>query len=169
MLLASGSGNGEFAHPFQVHKLFINTHVQYRKSVVESLAKCYIQEYPSRAVRGRPFRQSLTEGTFVGDTERMNRRQHFWGKREQRQCMVCSTHQKRHRSSFFCKTCPSNPTLCPDACNEKYYTEVNFKLLFQIMTTKTMNHFLCKIYIVIKYYRHNSELQLLANILSTKT
>ena len=103
------------------------THVQYRKSVVESLAKCYFQEYPSRAVRGRPFRQSLTEGTFVGDTERLNRRQHFLGKREQRQCVVCSTHQKRHRSSFFCKTCPSNPTLCPDACNEKYHTEVNFK------------------------------------------
>ena len=88
------------------------THVQYRKSVVESLAKCYFQEYPSRAVRGRPFRQSLTEGTFVGDTESLNRRPHFLGKREQRQCVVCSTHQKRHRSSFFCNL-PFQPNSFP--------------------------------------------------------
>ena len=103
------------------------THVQYRKSVVESLAKCYFQETPSRTMRGRPFRQSLSVETFSGDTERLNRRPHFLAKREQHQCVVCSTPQKRRRSSFFCKTCPSNPTLCPDTCHEKYHTQLHFK------------------------------------------
>lgn len=109
------------------HRNTSYTHVQYRKSVVESLAKCYFQETPSRTMRGRPFRQSLSVETFSGDTERLNRRPHFLAKREQHQCVVCSTPQKRRRSSFFCKTCPSNPTLCPDTCHEKYHTQLHFK------------------------------------------
>ena len=35
------------------------THVQYRKSVVESLAKYYFQEYPSRAVREDSLRRRV--------------------------------------------------------------------------------------------------------------
>ena len=77
------------------------SHVQYRRILLEYLAKIHLQEVPSRAVRGRPFMGSSIAEAFVGDPDRLNRRPHFLGKREQRQCVVCSTPQRRHRSSFY--------------------------------------------------------------------
>lgn len=100
------------------------SHIQYRRSLVESLARLHLQGNLSRAVPGRPFRRSFTEENFSGDPERLNKRLHFKAYREMHQC---SNRQKRRRTSFFCKTCPSHPTLCPGSCHEKYHTQVNYK------------------------------------------
>ena len=102
------------------------THLQFRRSVIESLAQLHLQGAPERH-RGRPYSRLLTDTSAVVDPERLDRKPHFLSKREQRQCVVCSTPQKRRRSAFYCKTCNSYPTLCPDICNEKYHTLSNFK------------------------------------------
>ena len=100
------------------------THLQFRRSIIDTLARMHLQE--ANGQRGRPFKRSLTDMT-AGDPERLNHKPHFLAKREQRQCVVCSTPNKRRRSSFYCKTCKSQPTLCPDTCNEKYHTVVHIK------------------------------------------
>lgn len=101
------------------------THVQFRRAVIESMAQIFLQDFPER-MRGRPFIRHQTDNSAVVDPERLNRKPHFLGKREQRQCVVCSTPQKRKRSTYYCKTCHSHPTLCPDICHEKYHTLVNY-------------------------------------------
>ena len=101
------------------------THVQFRRAVIESMAQIFLQDFPER-MRGRPFIRHQTDNSAVVDPERLNRKPHFLGKREQRQCVVCSTQQKRKRSTYYCKTCHSHPTLCPDICHEKYHTLVNY-------------------------------------------
>ena len=107
-----------------------STHLQFRRAIIESLARIHLQDGPER-VRGRPFSRHHTDNSAVVNPERLNRKPHFLAqrensKRDQRQCVVCSTPQKRRRSSYYCKTCRSNPTLCPDTCHEKYHTLVNF-------------------------------------------
>lgn len=102
------------------------THLQFRKAIIERLAQIHLQDAPQR-VRGRPFIRHHSENSTVVNPARLNRKPHFLAQREhQRQCVVCSTPQKRKRSSYYCKTCPSNPTLCPDTCNERYHTLVNY-------------------------------------------
>ena len=101
------------------------SHIQYRRSLVESLARLHLQGNLSRTVPGRPFRRSFTEENFSGDPQRLNKRPHFLAQSEMHQCVVCSNRQKRRRTSFFCKTCPSHPTLCPGSCHGKYHTQVN--------------------------------------------
>ena len=102
------------------------THLQYRRSIIESMARICLQDAPER-VRGRPFCRQLTDNSAIQDPERLNRKPHFLAKREQqRQCVVCSTQQKRRRSIYYCKTCNSNPTLCPDVCHEKYHTLAHY-------------------------------------------
>ena len=103
-----------------------HTHLQFRRAVIESLARLHLQGAPERH-RGRPFVRHLSDTSAIVDPERLDRKPHFLSKREQRQCVVCSTLQNRHRSAFYCKTCHSHPTLCPDICHEKYHTLVNFK------------------------------------------
>lgn len=71
------------------------SHIRYRRSLVESLAGLYSQGNPSRAVLGQPCRWSLTEISFSGDPERLNRRPHFLAQHNEiHQCVVCSTPQK---------------------------------------------------------------------------
>ena len=103
-----------------------HTHLQFRRAVIESLASLHLQEAPERH-RGKPFARHLSDTSAIVDPERLNRKPHFLSKREQRQCVVCSTPQKRRRSAFYCKTCHSHPTLCPDICHERYHTLANFK------------------------------------------
>ena len=102
-----------------------HTHFQFR-TIIESLVSLHLQEAPERH-RGRPFVCHLSDTSATVDPKRLNHKPHFLSKREQRQCVVCSTQQKRRRSAFYCKTCHSHPTLCPDICHERYHTIVNFK------------------------------------------
>ena len=76
------------------------THLQFRRSVIESLAQLHLQGAPERH-RGRPYSRLLTDTSAVIYPERLDRKPHFLSKREQRQCVVCSTPQKRRRSALL--------------------------------------------------------------------
>ena len=77
-----------------------HTHLQFRIAVIESLASLHLQEAPERH-RGRPFVRHLSDTSTIVDPKRLNRKPHFLSKREQRQCVVCSTPQMRRRSVFY--------------------------------------------------------------------
>jgi len=103
-----------------------NTHLQYQRAIIESLALIHLKHAPER-VRGRRFTHYYTDNSAIVNQENLNRKPHFFAKREnpcleQGQCVVYCTPKKRKRSSCYCKTCPSKPNLCPDTCNEKYHS-----------------------------------------------
>ena len=102
-------------------------HVAYRRSIIEALATRYISSAPPRPRVGRPRKRSLPDG---GDPQRLDGRLHLLGKHQQRECVVCSHSASggRHRSVYYCKTCPDNPSLCPDSCFEIYHTLLNYRL-----------------------------------------
>ena len=99
-----------------------STHLHFRQSVVDSLVSRHLATAPPRPRPGRPRkRRHSTEA----NVERFNvHLGHFPRRGEQRECVVCSDakHGARKRTSFFCKGCPSNPSLCPDGCFEAYHT-----------------------------------------------
>ena len=102
-------------------------HIAYRRSIVEALATRYLSSAPPRPRVGRPRKRSHPDR----DPERLNGHLHLLGKRQQRDCVVCSRQSasgNRHRSIYYCKTCPDNPSLCPDRCFERYHTLRNYKL-----------------------------------------
>ena len=97
------------------------SHREYRYSVIRALATPYIQSAPPRGPGCRRERPRMSRH---GDPERLNQRPHFMERGLQRDCVVCS-HQfrgSRHRTTFYCKTCPSHPPLCPASCFERYHT-----------------------------------------------
>ena len=99
-----------------------STHLQYCTSVVNALSSRFIATAPPRPRPGRPCRRSRPSSS---DPERLNPHiQHFLGKRQQRECVVCSDSGggRRRRTAYYCKTCPSCPSLCPDTCFEQYHT-----------------------------------------------
>ena len=110
----------------EIEKDRVLPHIAYRRSIVEALATRYLSSAPPRPRAGRPRKRSHPDG----DPERLNRRLHLLGKRQQRDCVVCSSSAsgERHRSIHYCKTCPDNPTLCPDRCFERYHTLHNYRL-----------------------------------------
>ena len=94
-----------------------------RRQVIENLAVRYLYTIPPRPRPGRPRKRPLTEGD--GDSLRLNGKCHFPGKLStSKECTVCSDRSKnnRHRSLYYCKTCPSQPPLCVTPCFEKYHT-----------------------------------------------
>ena len=99
-----------------------SSHLHFRQSVVDSLVSRHLATAPPRPRPGRPRkRRHSTEE----DAERFNvHLGHFPKRGEQRECVVCSDakHGARKQTSFFCKGCPSNPSLCPDGCFEAYHT-----------------------------------------------
>ena len=102
------------------------SHREYRSSVVRSLATSYVQTAPPRG----PGRRPRPRSSRSGDPERLNRQPHFMERGSQRDCVVCS-HQSggnRRRTTFFCKTCPSHPPLCPAPCYERYQTVEAYKV-----------------------------------------
>ena len=107
---------------YQLHSHPTTTHLQYRRYVIEALATRYLQTIPPRPRPGRPRKRSLA--LTDGDALRLNGRSHFPEKSDQPQdCTVCSDRKtKRHRTLFFCKTCPTHPPLCITPCFEKYHT-----------------------------------------------
>jgi len=98
------------------------THLQYRRNLVEVLATQHIRNAPPRPLVGRPRARPLFP--TGSDPERLNKQPHFLGKRNPQDCVVCSDRPagRRHRSNFYCKTCTSHPTMCPDDCFERYHT-----------------------------------------------
>lgn len=116
---------------YKVHAARLNirpiTHLQFRRSLVESLASRHIQAAPARPLPGRPRKRQRSSSSQ--DPERLNGHLHLLDKREHSlECVVCSDrNKKRHRSNFFCKTCSSSPTLCPSPCFEKYHTLQHYK------------------------------------------
>ena len=78
---------------------------------------------PPRPGLGRPRKRPRQSS--IRDPERLNGQTHFLGKRQSRECVVCSgpTSGERRRTLYFCKTCSSQPSLCPDICFEAYRTE----------------------------------------------
>lgn len=96
-------------------------HLTYRRMIVEALASRYMSTAPPRRQVGRPRKRCHPES---GTLERLSGKLHLLGKREQRRCVVCgvSGSGERHRSIYYCKTCPDNPTLCPVGCFERYHT-----------------------------------------------
>ena len=94
-------------------------HLQFRRSIIDSLLTRHLSTAPPRRRVGRP-RQSAPSG----DPERFNLAlRHFPGKRRQRECVVCSdtVHRARKRTAYYCKGCPTNPSLCADGCFEAYH------------------------------------------------
>lgn len=97
------------------------SHLQFRRSIVESLVSRHISTAPPRRRVGRPSHRRIT----TGDPERHNTNmRHFPGKRQQRECVMCSDTEcgARKRTAYYCKGCPSNPSLCPDGCLEAFHT-----------------------------------------------
>ena len=101
------------------------THLEYRRSLVRSLAAAYVQSAPPRV----PGRRKRPRQPQHGDPERLNRQPHFLERGSQRDCTVCSSQYSghRHRTTYFCKTCPSHPPLCPAACFEQYHTMEDYR------------------------------------------
>ena len=101
------------------------SHLSYRRQIVDSLAARHIMSAPPRRIPGRPRKRSRE--AYAGDPERLDGKTHMMGKREPKNCVVCSKKEKRHRSSYFCATCGTKPALCPYPCFEKYHTQANYK------------------------------------------
>ena len=97
------------------------SHREFRLSVIRHLASPQIQAVPS--IRSGPHVQSRQARS--GDPVRLNRQPHFLDRcSRQKDCIVCS-HQSqgtRHRTTYFCKSCPTHPPLCPTSCFERYHT-----------------------------------------------
>ena len=106
------------------------THLNYRRSLVESLAGRVIATAPPCPLDGRPRKRSHPD---TPDPERLNRQLHLLARWDrQRDCIVCS-HQsageRRRTYYYYCKTCKDNPTLHPDTYFERYHTmHGNYKL-----------------------------------------
>ena len=59
----------------------------------------------------------------VNDIERLERKRHLVGHVGQdRNCVVCSTNDKRRRTNFVCTGCSSKPHLHPKECFAKYHS-----------------------------------------------
>ena len=104
------------------------THLRYRQRLVDTLAGRHIQSAPPRPRPGRPRKRQISSAAS-GDPERLNGRLHVLDRNERaHDCVVCSDRdKKRHRSSFFCKTCASHPALCPAPCFEQYHTLESYR------------------------------------------
>ena len=98
------------------------SHLDFRRSLVESLATEYLQQRRCTAI-GRPRSQpSLV---------RLDRKLHLLEQRESRHdCVVCSDRERgqRHTTTYFCKTCPDKPSLHPTTCFERFHTLHRYKL-----------------------------------------
>ena len=103
------------------------THLEYRQRTLEALAMRHICSAPPRPGPGRPRKRPRQSSS--GDPERLNGRPHFLAKRQSRECVVCSdpASGERHRTLYYCKTCSSQPSLCPDTCFELYHTEEHYR------------------------------------------
>ena len=99
------------------------SHFKFRQAIVESLVSEHLTTAPPRPLLGRPRKRPVVDS---GDPERFNKEIGHYPKRRgtQKQCVVCSdaTHGQRKHTSFFCKGCPSHPSLCADTCFEAYHT-----------------------------------------------
>ena len=105
-----------------------STHREYRLSLIRTLASELVQTAPAR---GPGRRRASHRQARIGDPDRLNSQPHFLDRDGggPRDCVVCS-HQsrgRRHRTSFFCKSCRSHPPLCPTVCFEKYHTLDNYR------------------------------------------
>lgn len=99
------------------------SHLEYRRRVIEALATRHITNAPPRTRQGRPRKRPIE--VTKGDPNRLNGRLHIIAKLQNpHECVVCSrpAQKQRHRSLYYCKTCPSNPTLCVSPCFETYHT-----------------------------------------------
>ena len=100
------------------------THLDFRRSVVESLAMEYLEQHESRRTSvGRPLSRPCPV--------RLNRKLHLLEQGENRRdCVVCSDRStgSRHTTTFFCKTCPDQPPLHPTTCFECFHTKHGYKL-----------------------------------------
>lgn len=100
------------------------THLDFRRSVVESLAMEYLEQHESRRTSvGRPLSRPCPV--------RLNRKLHLLEQGENRRdCVVCSDRStgSRHTTTFFCKTCPDQPPLHPTTCFERFHTKHGYKL-----------------------------------------
>ena len=97
------------------------SHFAYCRRVLEILATSCVSSAPPRPRAGRPSKRPRLEDA----PERLNQNLHVMGKREQlRDCNVCSTPVVggRHRTVYYCKTCPGAPTLDLDTFREVPYT-----------------------------------------------
>ena len=101
------------------------SHLDFRRSVITSLAEQHLHALPPRPARGRPRKRSRE------NPERLDQRKHFLDKgSSQRACVVCSDIQKnqRHTTTYFCKTCTVHPYLHPVPCFERYHTITDFRI-----------------------------------------
>ena len=89
-----------------------------------------VHAHAPRPQRGHPRKRARISSQ--GDPERLNTQQHFLAKRQPQECVVCSSPSvgERHRSVFYCKTCPSHPSLCPVNCFELYHTKENYHVTY---------------------------------------
>ena len=95
------------------------SHLDFRRSLVDSLATEHIRdEGTHRTSVGRP----LTRPRPV----RLDKKLHLL----ELDCVVCSDTRggSRHTTTFFCKTCPDQPSLRPTTCFERYHTLDKYKV-----------------------------------------
>ena len=103
------------------------THLEYRQHTLEAMALRHISSAPPCPGLGRPRKRPCQSS--IRDPERLNGQTHFLGKRQSRECVVCSspTSGERRRTLYYCKTCSSQPSLCPDICFEAYHTKEYYR------------------------------------------
>ena len=97
-------------------------HLDFRRSLVESLATEYLQQQESRhSSIGRPLSRPRPV--------HLDRKLHLLKQGESRRdCVVCSDRSTESRHTFFCKTCPDQPSLHPTTGFECFHTLDNYKL-----------------------------------------
>ena len=103
------------------------THLKYRQRTLQAMALHHISNAPLRPGLRRPRKRPRQSS--IRDPERLNGRTHFLGKRQSRECVVCSspTSGERRRTLYYCKTCSSQPSLYPDICFKAYHTEEHYQ------------------------------------------
>ena len=93
-------------------------HLAYRRLLIDVLSE--------------PLRSGATPRLRTGPRrsqtiEHLQPVKHFLHKVQKRKdCVVCSNREEggvRHLTLYVCKTCTSNPALCPSQCFEKYHTQ----------------------------------------------
>ena len=102
------------------------SHLDYRRAMIEHMAKLSCQLAPPRQGPGAPRRATET-------LQRLNHKPHFLSRSDNhRDCVVCSNRSTGHRrrTIYYCETCDNNPFLCPDICFKRYHTMANYNITY---------------------------------------
>ncbi len=78
------------------------------------------------------------EGATEGQTEEVKKTDSHVERKEEEHCELKDCEQKngtlRRQTSYYCKTCSGEPSLCPVPCFELYHTKLIYKTAPELET-----------------------------------